>query len=53
MVLYWSSFLRFFVAVDDGMENLGAGLVSVAGNIGQANNWWAPEKKTSYTGQPS
>ena len=27
--------------LDSGYENLGAGLISVAGNIGNANNWWA------------
>ncbi len=31
-------------AVDSGLENAGAGLLGLAGSIGNANRWWQPSK---------
>ena len=39
--------------VHNGYENLGAGLVSLAGSVGNANNWWQTPKSAEPTNQPN
>lgn len=39
--------------VDSGLGNVAAGLLSVAGGIGKANNWWSGPSSTAGIGAPT